>query len=161
MIDTVGRLLAATDGLSVCHDPPAEPPVPGTFEPLPPDLHPDLATSFTRHYPGGLYRHQRAALDHLLAGRHTVVATRTSSGKSLIYSAPVLNALLHDPDATALFLFPQKALANDQLGRLCAAADDLPAVPPGGPPARISSHGTTGRPTRTSGRRSASRSRSC
>ena len=128
VISTVTRLLADTPGLSVCHDPPADPARPGAFDPIPTGLHPELAACLARAYPGGLYRHQRAALDHILAGRHTVVATRTSSGKSLIYSVPVLNGILTDPDATALFLFPQKALANDQLQRLAALADSCPTL---------------------------------
>ena len=57
-----------------------------------------------------------------------MVATRTSSGKSLIYSIPVFDRLLTEPDSTALFLFPQKALANDQLQKFTAAADDLPSL---------------------------------
>ena len=57
-----------------------------------------------------------------------MVATRTSSGKSLIYSIPVFQRLLTKPDSTALFLFPQKALANDQLQGLIKAADDLPLL---------------------------------
>jgi DEAD/DEAH box helicase domain-containing protein len=75
-----------------------------------------------------LFRHQSAAARHLFAGRHTVVATRTSSGKSLIYAIPVFDRLLNEPTATALFLFPQKALANDQLQKFTAAADDLPSL---------------------------------
>jgi DEAD/DEAH box helicase domain-containing protein len=127
-IDVVSRLLATDDGLAVCHDPPADPATDGVFIPLPPGLHPELSDHLTRRFPRGLFRHQRAALLHLLVGRHTVVATRTSSGKSLIYSIPVFNRLLRNPTSTALFLFPQKALANDQLQMLNAAADDLPSV---------------------------------
>ena len=62
-----------------------------------------------------LYSHQAEAVDALRAGRHVVVATPTASGKSLIYTLPVLERCLHDPDAKALFLFPLKALAQDQL----------------------------------------------
>lgn len=61
-----------------------------------------------------LYTHQHDAIRHILAGRHTVVATPTASGKSLIYTLPVLDTLLLDPAAKALFLFPLKALAQDQ-----------------------------------------------
>lgn len=64
---------------------------------------------------GGLYRHQAAAIDHLRAGRHVLTATPTASGKSLIYNLPVFERLLADRDAHALYLFPLKALAQDQL----------------------------------------------
>lgn len=61
-----------------------------------------------------LFSHQAAATDILRAGRPVVAATPTASGKSLIYNLPVLEHHLHDPDARALYLFPLKALAQDQ-----------------------------------------------
>ncbi|MCL1981278.1 MAG: DEAD/DEAH box helicase [Proteobacteria bacterium] len=63
----------------------------------------------------GLYTHQQQAVAQVLAGRNTVVATPTASGKSLVYTLPVLHTLLQDPTAKALYLFPLKALAQDQL----------------------------------------------
>ncbi len=63
-----------------------------------------------------LYSHQALATDHIRAGRSIVAATPTASGKSLIYNLPVLEAFAHDPDIRALYLFPLKALAQDQLG---------------------------------------------
>jgi DEAD/DEAH box helicase domain-containing protein len=65
-----------------------------------------------------LYTHQAEAIDHALAGRHVVVITPTASGKTLCYNAPVLNAILEDPSSRALYLFPTKALAQDQLAEL-------------------------------------------
>jgi len=63
-----------------------------------------------------LYSHQRDAADHLHHGRHTVIATATASGKSLCYHLPVLDALLRGGgDARALYLYPTKALARDQM----------------------------------------------
>ena len=62
-----------------------------------------------------LYTHQHAAIAHILAGQNTVVATPTASGKSLIYTLPVFQTFLRDPSAKALYLFPLKALAQDQL----------------------------------------------
>ncbi|WP_310599785.1 DEAD/DEAH box helicase [Desulfobulbus sp.] len=62
-----------------------------------------------------LYTHQQEAIAHVLAGSNTVVATPTASGKSLIYTLPVLHTLLKEPAAKALYLFPLKALAQDQL----------------------------------------------
>ncbi|MDR2669556.1 MAG: DEAD/DEAH box helicase [Desulfovibrio sp.] len=71
----------------------------------------------------GLYSHQAEGIDALRAGRNIIVSTPTASGKSLIYTLPVLENFLRDPDARALFLFPLKALARDQLAAfesLCA-----------------------------------------
>src|SRR6187549_2866193 len=65
-----------------------------------------------------LYTHQAAAVGHALAGRHVVVTTPTASGKTLCYNAPVLSTVLRDPSARALYLFPTKALAQDQLAEL-------------------------------------------
>ena len=73
-----------------------------------------------------LYSHQAEAVDALRAGRHVVVATPTASGKSLIYTLPVLERCLHDPDAKALFLFPLKALAQDQLASFMAMTGHWP-----------------------------------
>lgn len=64
----------------------------------------------------------------MLQGKHTVVATRTSSGKSMIFTLPALNALCESPDATALFLYPQKALANDQLNKIREQVAQLPSL---------------------------------
>ena len=64
------------------------------------------------------YVHQVEAMTHALAGRHVVTTTPTASGKTLCYNAPVLNAILRDPASRALYLFPTKALAQDQLAEL-------------------------------------------
>ncbi len=60
------------------------------------------------------YRHQEIALDAALGGRDVVIATGTASGKSLCFQLPILHAVLEEPDARALMLFPTKALARDQ-----------------------------------------------
>ncbi len=65
-----------------------------------------------------LYSHQANALDSLRAGKHILVATPTASGKTLIYNVPVVSALLQEPDSRALYLFPLKALEQDQLKTL-------------------------------------------
>ena len=77
------------------------------------------------------YTHQAVAMAHALAGRHVVITTPTASGKTLCYNAPVLSAITADPAARALYLFPTKALAQDQLAELHALADAL--AEPGGP----------------------------
>ncbi|KAK9471681.1 uncharacterized protein V1510DRAFT_437237 [Dipodascopsis tothii] len=75
-----------------------------------------------------LYAHQAAALNALEAGRDVIVSTSTSSGKSLIYQVPTLRALETDPDARALFVFPTKALAQDQLRALRALLALVPGL---------------------------------
>src|SRR5687767_1814030 len=70
-----------------------------------------------------LYTHQAEAFAHVLGGRNVVTITPTASGKTLCYNAPVLNAILQDPATRALYLFPTKALAQDQLAELHALAE--------------------------------------
>jgi DEAD/DEAH box helicase domain-containing protein len=65
-----------------------------------------------------LYTHQAEAFALILAGRNVVTITPTASGKTLCYNGPVLNAILQDPSTRALYLFPTKALAQDQLAEL-------------------------------------------
>jgi DEAD/DEAH box helicase domain-containing protein len=62
-----------------------------------------------------LYRHQADAVDAIRSGKNIVAATPTASGKSLIYNLPVIENILGDPTARALYIFPLKALAQDQL----------------------------------------------
>jgi len=62
-----------------------------------------------------LYTHQAQAVEAVLAGEHVVLSTSTASGKTLAYNLPILNTLLNDPTTCALYLFPTKALAHDQL----------------------------------------------
>jgi DEAD/DEAH box helicase domain-containing protein len=70
-----------------------------------------------------LYTHQAEAFEHVLGGRNVVTITPTASGKTLCYNAPVLNAILQDPATRALYLFPTKALAQDQLAELHALSE--------------------------------------
>jgi DEAD/DEAH box helicase domain-containing protein len=64
------------------------------------------------------YTHQAAAADAVHAGKNVVIVTPTASGKTLCYNLPVLNEILEKPDTRALYLFPTKALAQDQLAEL-------------------------------------------
>ncbi|HTI37943.1 MAG TPA: DEAD/DEAH box helicase [Vicinamibacterales bacterium] len=72
-----------------------------------------------------LYTHQAEAFEHALGGRNVVTITPTASGKTLCYNAPVLDAILKDPSTRALYLFPTKALAQDQLAELHALVELL------------------------------------
>lgn len=87
----------------------------GTLDvPLPPRL----TEALNAQGVGQLYRHQVEAIDQARCGQNVMVTTPTASGKSLCYNAPVLECLLSDPSARALYLFPTKALAQDQRGKL-------------------------------------------
>src|SRR6188508_1530558 len=77
-----------------------------------PPLPPALAALLRRLEIPRLYQHQVAAIAHARADENCVIATGTASGKSLAYHLPVLERLLADPRATALYLFPTKALAQ-------------------------------------------------
>ena len=85
--------------------------------PIPEELHPSLRAALQRRGFSSLYSHQRAAWDLARQGRHLVVATPTASGKTLCYNLPVLDAVL-GRGAKALYLFPTKALAQDQVAEL-------------------------------------------
>nr|CAB3448543.1 unnamed protein product [Digitaria exilis] len=91
-----------------------------SFRPLPPRLSPATRDALGAIGVTKLYSHQAEAIDHALAGgKHVVVSTSTSSGKSLCYNVPVLESI-SPPASTscALYLFPTKALAQDQLKTL-------------------------------------------
>jgi DEAD/DEAH box helicase domain-containing protein len=83
-------------------------------EPLSPALQARLdANGLSR-----LYAHQAAAVNHVRAGRNVIIATSSASGKTLVYNIAVMQAVLTDPATRAIFLFPTKALAQDQLHKL-------------------------------------------
>ncbi len=103
---------------------PAEPP---RFADFPEDLDPRLLAVLKARGYTQLYTHQRAAYDAARAGESSVVVTPTASGKTLCYNLPVLDRILKDPDARALYLFPTKALAQDQLAELYATLEALGA----------------------------------
>jgi DEAD/DEAH box helicase domain-containing protein len=91
---------------------------PGVYASLPPDLHPRLAGALRGRGIERLYSHQAQAWEAVRAGRHVVVVTPTASGKTLCYNLPVLDTLLAEPSARALYLFPTKALSMDQVDEL-------------------------------------------
>jgi DEAD/DEAH box helicase domain-containing protein len=91
----------------------------GQFAALPADLDPRLAAALQSRGVERLYTHQAAAWEAVKAGQHTVVVTPTASGKTLCYNLPVLQAALGE-QAKALYMFPTKALAQDQVAELMA-----------------------------------------
>lgn len=99
---------------------------PGEYQPLPVDLAPGLADALRKRGMDRLYSHQAQAWEAARAGRHLVVVTPTASGKTLCYNLPVLQRILEKPEARALYLFPTKALAQDQMVELGEMASHLP-----------------------------------
>ena len=95
------------------------------YAPFPDGLDERLAQALTARGIEQFYTHQATAVGHTLAGRNVVITTPTASGKTLCYNAPVLSAILKDPSARALYLFPTKALAQDQLAELHDLANRL------------------------------------
>ena len=93
------------------------------FADLPPDLDPRVRDAVGVPQ---LYGHQREVWDAAQAGRHVLVTTGTASGKTLAFNLPVLDALARDPKLRALYLYPTKALAQDQFRSL--AGYRLPAI---------------------------------
>ncbi|MGD8792474.1 MAG: DEAD/DEAH box helicase [Anaerolineae bacterium] len=96
------------------------PPRPPRYAPFPAGLDPRLVEALRRAGIEQPYTHQARAVEAVLAGKNVVVVTPTASGKTLCYNLPVLHRLLADPAARALYLFPTKALAHDQLAELGA-----------------------------------------
>ena len=96
------------------------------FASLPSDLRPELVGALARRGIERLYSHQAEAYAAVRSGRHLCVVTPTASGKTLCYNLPVLQRLLEDPEKRALYLFPTKALAQDQLAELGALKSGLP-----------------------------------
>ena len=96
------------------------------FASLPTDLRPELVTALAARGIHRLYTHQADAYEAVRKGRHLVVVTPTASGKTLCYNLPVLQRLLENPEKRALFLYPTKALAQDQLAELSALKHGLP-----------------------------------
>ena len=88
------------------------------FAPMPDWVRAELAGAYAEKGVAELYSHQAAAAEIVHQGRNVVVITPTASGKTLCYNLPVLNAVLENQDTRALYLFPTKALAQDQLAEL-------------------------------------------
>lgn len=111
--DVIGR--EEGDGITSWRTTPAREAVYGEW---PEALDSRLAEVLARRGIRRLYSHQAEAIAHALGGRNVVVVTPTASGKTLCYNLPVVNAVLSDPAARALYLFPTKALSQDQVAEL-------------------------------------------
>jgi len=116
--DVLGTLVARCRSdevlASVRHIPARE----AQFRPMPTWVKGELAAAYRTKGIEQLYSHQEAAADLAHTGKNIVVVTPTASGKTLCYNLPILNSVLENPDTRALYLFPTKALAQDQLAEL-------------------------------------------
>ena len=99
---------------------------PAVFAPFPSSLDPRLLEALRSRGIEQLYSHQARAYDAVAKGENLVVVTPTASGKTLCYNLPVLQALVQQPESRVLYLFPTKALAQDQLAELMELAKTLP-----------------------------------
>ncbi len=126
--DTIGALLGdpAIARLITAHR--VMEPQPPRYAPWPDGLDPRLVNALRGRGFEALYTHQAAAVESVRAGRNVCVVTPTASGKTLCYNLPVIDAVARDEAARALYLFPTKALAADQLVELRALAEaaDIP-----------------------------------
>lgn len=88
------------------------------YAPFPTTLDARLTAALQTHGISALYSHQAAAIEAVLQGRNTVIVTPTASGKTLCYNVPVLHEVLQNEDSRSLYLFPTKALSQDQVAEL-------------------------------------------
>jgi DEAD/DEAH box helicase domain-containing protein len=126
--DALGRLTASRAPLGPAADPIVTavhrmPAVEARFAPFPDGTDERLRGALAARGIEQLYTHQAEAFAHVLGGRNVVAVTPTASGKTLCYNGPVLDAILKDPSTRALYLFPTKALAQDQLAELHALSE--------------------------------------
>jgi DEAD/DEAH box helicase domain-containing protein len=105
---------------AIRHQPAAE----GVYCDIPESVDSRLRNALAKRGIARLYVHQADALEQVTAGRNVVIVTPTASGKTLCYNLPVLNLLLADPGARAMYLFPTKALAEDQLHEFQASVEE-------------------------------------
>jgi DEAD/DEAH box helicase domain-containing protein len=97
----------------------------GSFVDFPPSVDPRLVAVLRQRGIQRLFTHQREAIEAVLGGENVVVVTPTASGKTLCYNVPILNSLLENPESRAIYLFPTKALSQDQLDELHGLITDL------------------------------------
>ncbi|HOS98538.1 MAG TPA: DEAD/DEAH box helicase, partial [Deltaproteobacteria bacterium] len=108
---------------SVTHIPASE----GSYAPYPVWVHKGLKAVLEKRGIRRLYSHQARAVELVRQGRDVVLVTPTASGKTLCYNLPVLQRILEEPETRALYLFPTKALANDQMHEVHGLIGELKA----------------------------------
>jgi DEAD/DEAH box helicase domain-containing protein len=95
------------------------------FKPFPESVHLTLTQVLSQRGIKLLYRHQETTWEYAKNGHNVIIVTGTASGKSLAYNLPILDTLIRDESARALYIFPTKALGQDQYNELSAITDDL------------------------------------
>ncbi|TVY10127.1 DEAD/DEAH box helicase [Paenibacillus cremeus] len=103
------------------------PPREGRYDDFPAELNDQLQEALKGRGVSRLYSHQAESFREVSRGRHVVTVTPTASGKTLCYNLPVVQGILNDESARALYLFPTKALAQDQVAELQELADAMGA----------------------------------
>lgn len=98
----------------------------GSYSDYPPDAHPALIEALKEKGFSRLYSHQRLSWNLLHEGKNIAVVTPTASGKTLCYNLPVLDAIMKNPSTRAIYLFPTKALSQDQRAELDETIKLLP-----------------------------------
>ncbi|KRF53330.1 MULTISPECIES: DEAD/DEAH box helicase [Priestia] len=93
--------------------------------PFPASLHTKLRQALENRGIGSLYTHQKTAFDLATAKKNVVAVTPTASGKTLCYNLPVLQSIMENDQARALYLFPTKALAQDQKSELNEIIEEM------------------------------------
>lgn len=92
---------------------------------MPPELDERIKIALEKRSINQLYTHQKSAYDAVMRGENVVAVTPTASGKTLCYNLPVLQKHMNDPSGRALYIFPTKALAQDQKAELNEIIDDM------------------------------------
>lgn len=103
------------------------PPREAIYSEFPAGMNPRIKSVLEKRGIRKLYSHQATAIENILAGKNVVTVTPTASGKTLCYNLPVVNAVLEKPESRALYLFPTKALSQDQVAELHEIVTDLDA----------------------------------
>jgi DEAD/DEAH box helicase domain-containing protein len=106
---------------AIHHQPAAE----GSFADIPGAVDARLKAALERRGVARLYTHQAEAFESIAAGKNITIVTPTASGKTLCYNLPVMNCLMADAGARAMYLFPTKALAEDQLHEFQTAVEEM------------------------------------
>jgi DEAD/DEAH box helicase domain-containing protein len=100
---------------------------PGSFAPFPGWVNPSLRSILEKRGISQLYSHQAQAIELVRSGRDVVLVTPTASGKTLCYNLPVLQRILEEPETRAIYIFPTKALAQDQMHEVHSLIGELKA----------------------------------
>ncbi|SER76181.1 DEAD/DEAH box helicase [Salisediminibacterium halotolerans] len=114
--------LAADENVAQWHEIPERP---ASFADFPADMHEKIKTGLKHRGIRQIYAHQRSSFDAALKGQSIVTVTPTASGKTYCYNLPVAERFLRNPNARALYIFPTKALAQDQKSELNELVEDI------------------------------------